>query len=224
MASLDRAWHSNARRIREKSCWSDPQSGVSPSSVACVYLSRAPTRPTHQPATRTCSRLRFAAWSSASSSRASGSATWRRAPSSSTPRITTWCARACCRAALIRRPRAWTCSAPAARASRRRSTSATRSRSDRSRSASPAASIPSATRRSSIRIPISSCCCAATAAGAPGDGCRRGWTCARSTSSRSCRPWSSRAPGCRWARAPRSWRSAGRSPAPSRTSSPTTVT
>ena len=59
---------------------------------------------------------------------------------------------------------------------------------------------------------------------APGSASRPGSACARSTSSRCCPRWSSRAPDCRWARAPRSWRSAGRSRAPSRISSPTTVT
>ena len=48
--------------------------------------------------------------------------------------------------------------------------------------------------------------------------------CGRVTSSRCCRRWSSRAPGCRWARARSSWRSAGRSRARSRTSSPTRAT
>ena len=225
MASPDWPWHSNAPRTWEESCWSDLQSGASPSSVACAFLSPAPTPPTPPPATRTCSRPRCAPWSSASSCRASGSATWPRAPSSSTPRTTTWCARACSRAGLTRRPRDWTCSAPAAPVLRRRSTSATRSHSDRSRpgiagGVDSISDAPIVYPRSYQQLLLRSY---------RGRGAWQRlapWLRPAAEGLQAGRAGGGRAAhrACRWGRAPRSWPSAGRSAAPSRTCSPTTAT
>jgi len=67
-----------------------------------------------------------------------------------------------------------------------------------------AAPIPSAMRRLSIPAPISSCCCKASVAVRPGSGSRHSSACGHVTSSRSSRPSLSRAPGCRWVKAPSS--------------------
>ena len=155
---------------------------------------------------------------------ASDSATSSPARSSSTRGTTTWYARACCRPGWTRRLRGSICSAPAARASRPRSDrQQDRARPDRGRHRRRRRHDQRCADRLPARLP------AAAAAQLPRarrrcSASRPGWTCARSTSSRYCRRWSSRAPACRWARARSSWRSPGRSRAPTRTSSPTRAT